>query len=54
MSRSAKEWSSPQNALAYLNVADSLPPTISNTTSKSKKYPEIFRQGSEQHRQQFE
>jgi SAM-dependent methyltransferase len=25
MSRSAKEWSSPQNALAYLNVADSLP-----------------------------
>jgi tRNA (cmo5U34)-methyltransferase len=23
--RSAKEWSSPQNALAYLNVADSLP-----------------------------
>src|ERR671921_526928 len=25
MSRSAKEWSSPQNALAYLNVADNLP-----------------------------
>jgi tRNA (cmo5U34)-methyltransferase len=25
MSRSAKEWSSPQNALAYLNVADKLP-----------------------------
>ena len=25
MSRSAKEWSSPQNALAYLNVADTLP-----------------------------
>jgi len=25
MSRSAKEWSSPQTALAYLNVADSLP-----------------------------
>ena len=25
MSQSAKEWSSPQNALAYLNVADSLP-----------------------------
>jgi hypothetical protein len=25
MSRPAKEWSSPQNALAYLNVADSLP-----------------------------
>src|ERR687885_638971 len=25
MSRSAREWSSPQNALAYLNVADSLP-----------------------------
>jgi tRNA (cmo5U34)-methyltransferase len=25
MSRSAKEWSSPQTALAYLNVADNLP-----------------------------
>jgi tRNA (cmo5U34)-methyltransferase len=25
MSRSSKEWSSPQNALAYLNVADDLP-----------------------------
>ena len=25
MSRSAKEWSSPQHALAYLNVADNLP-----------------------------
>jgi ubiquinone/menaquinone biosynthesis C-methylase UbiE len=25
MSRSAKEWSSPQNAVAYLNVADKLP-----------------------------
>ena len=25
MSRSAKEWSNPQNALAYLNVADTLP-----------------------------
>ena len=25
MSRSAKEWSSPQNALAFLNVADNLP-----------------------------
>lgn len=25
MSRSAKEWSNPQNALAYLNVADNLP-----------------------------
>ena len=25
MSRSTKEWSSPQNALAYLNVADNLP-----------------------------
>jgi tRNA (cmo5U34)-methyltransferase len=25
LSRSAKEWSSPQNALAYLNVVDSLP-----------------------------
>jgi tRNA (cmo5U34)-methyltransferase len=25
MSRSAKEWSDPQNALAYLNVADTLP-----------------------------
>ena len=25
MSRSAKEWSSPQNAFAYLNVADDLP-----------------------------
>jgi len=25
MSRSAKEWSSPQHALAYLNVADTLP-----------------------------
>ncbi|HEY6536502.1 MAG TPA: class I SAM-dependent methyltransferase [Candidatus Nitrosocosmicus sp.] len=25
MSRSAKEWSTPQNALAYLNVADNLP-----------------------------
>ena len=25
MSSSTKEWSSPQNALAYLNVADSLP-----------------------------
>lgn len=25
MSRSAKEWSTPQNALAYLNVADTLP-----------------------------
>ncbi|MFL6425577.1 MAG: hypothetical protein ACJ71R_18580 [Nitrososphaeraceae archaeon] len=25
MSRSAKEWSSPQNALAYLNVVDNLP-----------------------------
>ena len=25
MSRSAKEWSSPQNALAYLNISDSLP-----------------------------
>jgi tRNA (cmo5U34)-methyltransferase len=25
MSRSAKEWSSPQNAMAYLNVADNLP-----------------------------
>ena len=25
MSRSAKEWSSPQDALAYLNVADNLP-----------------------------
>jgi hypothetical protein len=25
MGLSAKEWSSPQNALAYLNVADNLP-----------------------------
>jgi tRNA (cmo5U34)-methyltransferase len=25
MSRSTKEWSSPQTALAYLNVADNLP-----------------------------
>ena len=25
MSRSAKEWSNAQNALAYLNVADNLP-----------------------------
>ena len=25
MSRSAKEWSNTQNAVAYLNVADSLP-----------------------------
>ena len=25
MSRSAKEWSNAQNALAYLNVADTLP-----------------------------
>jgi methylase of polypeptide subunit release factors len=25
MSRSAKEWSSPQTALAYLNVADTIP-----------------------------
>jgi len=25
MSRSAKEWSSPQTALAYLNVSDNLP-----------------------------
>jgi ubiquinone/menaquinone biosynthesis C-methylase UbiE len=25
MSRSAKEWSSPQTALTYLNVADNLP-----------------------------
>ncbi|HET7391819.1 MAG TPA: class I SAM-dependent methyltransferase [Nitrososphaeraceae archaeon] len=25
MSRSAKEWSNPQTALAYLNVADNLP-----------------------------
>ena len=25
MSRSAKEWSSPENALAYLNVADTIP-----------------------------
>jgi tRNA (cmo5U34)-methyltransferase len=25
MSRSAKEWSNAQNALAYLNVADKLP-----------------------------
>jgi hypothetical protein len=25
MSRSAKEWSSLQNAVAYLNVADTLP-----------------------------
>jgi tRNA (cmo5U34)-methyltransferase len=25
MSRSAKEWSNTQNALAYLNVADNLP-----------------------------
>ena len=25
MSRSVKEWSNPQNALAYLNVADNLP-----------------------------
>ena len=25
MSRSAKEWSSAQNALAYLNLADNLP-----------------------------
>jgi hypothetical protein len=28
MSRSAKEWSSPQTALAYLNVADNLPQAI--------------------------
>jgi hypothetical protein len=25
MSRSAKEWSSPQTALTYLNVADTIP-----------------------------
>ena len=40
MSRSAKEWSSPQNALAYLNVADSLPHRSEGESVLTEHLPE--------------
>jgi tRNA (cmo5U34)-methyltransferase len=41
MSRSAKEWSSPQNALAYLNVADSLPHRSEGESVLIEHLPEV-------------
>ena len=41
MSRSAKEWSSQQNALAYLNVADSLPHRSEGESVLIEHLPEV-------------
>jgi SAM-dependent methyltransferase len=43
MSRSAKEWSSPQHALAYLNVADNLPHRSEGETVLIDHLPENTR-----------
>ena len=43
MSRSAKEWSSPQHALAYLNVADNLPHRSQGETVLIDHLPENTR-----------